>query len=69
MNTTETPDPQAWFTSSASNQGSCVETARVSGGMLVRDSKVVGSARIAFGAAAWETFLQCQCPDDGTGRR
>ncbi|MCX5110038.1 DUF397 domain-containing protein [Streptomyces sp. NBC_00378] len=50
----------AWFKSSYSsdgNEGDCVEVAVAPDAMLVRDSKNVQGARLAFGADAWAGFV------------
>ncbi|WTW93115.1 DUF397 domain-containing protein [Streptomycetaceae bacterium NBC_01309] len=60
MNAESTPAPDAWFISSKSNQGTCVEAARMPGVMWVRDSAVVDSPRIRFGTGAWGAFVQGQ---------
>ncbi|KOG73854.1 hypothetical protein ADK77_07655 [Streptomyces antibioticus] len=49
----------AWFKSSYSggNATECVEAAVVSAGVLLRDSKQPGGARLAVSADAWREFL------------
>jgi hypothetical protein len=52
----EAVDPRWRKSSYSGNGGNCVETAAVSGAVLVRDSKDPGGARLAFGRQAWEAF-------------
>ncbi|MEV6834210.1 DUF397 domain-containing protein [Streptomyces sp. NPDC051133] len=49
----------AWFKSSYSggNATECVEAAVVPAGVLLRDSKQPGGARLAVSADAWREFL------------
>ncbi|MEU2128497.1 DUF397 domain-containing protein [Streptomyces sp. NPDC018352] len=50
----------AWFKSSYSsngNEGDCVEVAAAPGAVLVRDSKNVQGARLAFASGAWAGFV------------
>jgi hypothetical protein len=48
-----------WRKSSYSNAGNqCVEVARISGAVAVRDSKSPGGGHLTFAAVAWETFIE-----------
>nr|MDT0662538.1 DUF397 domain-containing protein [Micromonospora sp. DSM 115978] len=48
-----------WRKSSRSDSGSCVEVAdNVRGQVLVRDSKDPVGPTLAFGPAAWRTFIR-----------
>lgn len=50
--------PLNWTTSTYTDTGACVEWARpASGGALVRDTKARGRARVPFGPAAWQGFV------------
>ncbi|MFE3497155.1 DUF397 domain-containing protein [Streptomyces sp. NPDC059175] len=51
------------FSDAAGNQ--CVEVARTSLGVMVRDSKDIAAGRLAFGAAAWRRFTAST--ESGTG--
>ena len=48
-----------WFTSSYSNDqgGQCVQAARFTGGMAVRDSKNPEGPTFTFGTPAWRQFI------------
>ncbi|MET9657938.1 DUF397 domain-containing protein [Streptomyces sp. NPDC006510] len=49
-----------WFKSSYSSSGDgndCVEVASTPGAVLVRDSKNVQGARLAFASGAWAGFV------------
>ncbi|MFJ7242388.1 DUF397 domain-containing protein [Streptomyces olivaceus] len=46
-----------WKTSTYTDTGSCVEWARPPAGVLVRDTKDRERARVAFGAGAWQPFV------------
>ena len=48
-----------WRTSTYSENGgaTCVETASDAGSVLVRDTTNRNGGTLAFGAAAWSTFL------------
>jgi hypothetical protein len=52
--TRETP---RWRRSKRCASGACVEVARVGEQFLVRDSKDLGTAPLAFGRQAWEAFV------------
>ncbi|MGC2997428.1 DUF397 domain-containing protein [Streptomyces sp. G35A] len=45
-----------WKTSSYTDSGACVEWARPTSGVLVRDTKDRARATVLFGAAAWQQF-------------
>ncbi|MEU0369857.1 DUF397 domain-containing protein [Streptomyces sp. NPDC006283] len=49
----------AWFKSSYSgaNTTECVEAARLSDGVAVRDSKTPESGRLTFSSPIWSAFL------------
>ncbi|AZQ40528.1 DUF397 domain-containing protein [Streptomyces cyaneochromogenes] len=46
-----------WKTSTYTDSGSCVEWARPAAGVLVRDTKARERARVPFGPAAWQGFV------------
>jgi len=46
-----------WKSSYSGDQGDCVETARVLGGIAVRDSKNAGGPVLRFSADAWQAFV------------
>lgn len=50
---------EAWFKSSHSGAGAteCVEAAFAAGCAVVRDSKAVGGAVLAFSCSAWAGFV------------
>jgi hypothetical protein len=53
----------AWRRSTRCSSGGCVEVAKVGEGKdgkkyLVRDSKDPQSPELAFGSAAWQTFIE-----------
>ncbi|MFF4911247.1 DUF397 domain-containing protein [Streptomyces sp. NPDC001260] len=52
------------FSDAAGNQ--CVEVARTSLGVMVRDSKDTAAGRLAFGAAAWSRFTASADVADST---
>lgn len=55
----DSPAPIAWRKSSYSTStGNCVEVARATDGMVVRDSKNPAAGTISVTATAWATFLR-----------
>ncbi|MCX4231809.1 DUF397 domain-containing protein [Streptomyces ortus] len=52
------------FSDASGNQ--CVEVARTSLGVMVRDSKDIAAGRLAFGAAAWSHFTALADVSDNT---
>ncbi|MEV0278580.1 DUF397 domain-containing protein [Streptomyces sp. NPDC050610] len=48
-----------WFKSSYSNEvgGNCVEVARATGRVAVRDSKAIEQAALAFTPDSWKSFV------------
>lgn len=58
MNDVDVPQLQ-WFKSSRSSpNGQCVESARLSGGMAVRDSKHPDGPVLLFSADQWQAFTE-----------
>ena len=58
MNDVDVPQLQ-WFKSSRSSpNGQCVESARLSGGMTVRDSKHPDGPVLLFSADQWQAFTE-----------
>ena len=51
------PDLRWRKSSYSSNQGACVEVARLPNGTAVRDSKDAGGPILRFSAEAWRAFL------------
>ncbi len=52
------PAEPAWRRSTFCASGSCVEAADVPDGVLVQDSKLDSSPRLAFGKDSWRTFIE-----------
>ncbi|MFE7229862.1 DUF397 domain-containing protein [Streptomyces sp. NPDC057596] len=50
-------DGLIWKTSSFTDSGACVEWACPDAGVLVRDTKCRERARVPFGPAAWQQFV------------
>ncbi|MGW1399295.1 DUF397 domain-containing protein [Streptomyces sp. NPDC002405] len=46
-----------WKTSTYTDSGACLEWARPAAGALVRDTKCREQARVPFGPAAWQQFV------------
>ncbi|MEX5632617.1 DUF397 domain-containing protein [Parafrankia sp. FMc2] len=57
MTVDDAPEP-AWYKSSASGKENCVEVARRSAFVLVRDSKNRDGAVLRFTAQEWVAFLE-----------
>ncbi|WP_430781091.1 DUF397 domain-containing protein [Actinoplanes sp. G11-F43] len=51
-----TEEPR-WRRSSRCSTGTCVEVARVAEQVLIRDSKVPGSAILSFSREEWDAFV------------
>lgn len=49
--------PLIWKTSTYTDSGSCVEWARPSAGVLVRDTKARERAHVPFRPGAWQGFV------------
>ncbi|MCT9078806.1 DUF397 domain-containing protein [Streptomyces fulvoviolaceus] len=53
----QTEDGLIWKTSTYTDSGACVEWARPPAGVLVRDTKCRGRARVGLSGAAWREFV------------
>ncbi|WP_329340739.1 DUF397 domain-containing protein [Streptomyces sp. NBC_01352] len=53
----QTEDGLIWKTSTYTDSGACVEWARPSAGVLVRDTKARERARVGLSAPAWREFV------------
>lgn len=53
----DVPAPLVWRTSQRCDSANCVEVARTTDGMAMRDSKNIEGPILRFGSTAWSHFI------------